>query len=141
MKKTLVLVTVLSLIVALSACTAFKNEFNPNLPTQTSSVAAENQNLETLQTPAPNTPSVEVSVPSAPANEAPALITREEALNAALNAAGLKRADVFDVDVELDRERGVLVWEVEFETLKFEYSYDVNANDGTVTKSEREFND
>lgn len=66
------------------------------------------------------------------------VITREEALEIALKNAGLKQADIHDLDIELDRERGVNVWEVDFDYGNMEYSYDINAETGSVTRVENE---
>ena len=68
-------------------------------------------------------------------------ITRERAIELALQAASLTENEVFNIEADLDKERGGLVWEVEFETREHEYSYDVHAENGTVTKTERERND
>ena len=65
-------------------------------------------------------------------------ITRDRALEIALDKAGVKQADIHDLDVELDRERGVTVWEVDFDHGNLEYSYDVDAESGAITKVGRE---
>ncbi len=67
-----------------------------------------------------------------------ALLTRDQALAIALQAAGLTKADVRDVDAELDREWGATLWEVDFESGTTEYSYDVDAYTGQVVKREKE---
>lgn len=68
-------------------------------------------------------------------------ITRDEALNIALADAGLKKADVRDIDVELDYERSLKVYEVDFESGGFEYSYDINAISGEIVQREKELDD
>lgn len=65
-------------------------------------------------------------------------ITRDKALSIALADAGLKKADVRDIDVELDYERSLKVYEVDFETAGFEYSYEINALSGEILKREKE---
>ena len=65
-------------------------------------------------------------------------IGKEAAINAALAHAGLKRADVRDLKCELDRENGVMVYEVEFDCRGFEYDYDIDARTGAVLKSKKE---
>lgn len=65
-------------------------------------------------------------------------LTREQAIELALQNAGLSREQVFDLEAELDRERGNLVWEVDFDTRDYEYSYDIHAETGAVTKVKRE---
>ncbi len=68
-------------------------------------------------------------------------ITRSEAINIALKHAGLKKADVRGLEAELDRERSTVVWEVDFEKGRYDYSYDINAKTGKIIKSEREIDD
>ena len=65
-------------------------------------------------------------------------IGKEAAVNAALAHAGLKRADVRDLKCELDRENGVMVYEVEFESGLFDYEYDIDAVTGKILKSKKE---
>ncbi len=65
-------------------------------------------------------------------------VTKEQAIEIALKAAGLTKAEVTELEGELDKERSVPVWEVSFETREKEYDYDIHANDGTVTKAETE---
>lgn len=59
-------------------------------------------------------------------------IDREEAINIALKEAGLSREQVRELEAEKDRERGVLVYEVEFEHGRKEYSYEIRVSDGKV---------
>ena len=65
------------------------------------------------------------------------LLTRQEAVDAALKAAGVKEADARDLDTELDRERGTPVWEVDFEVGTTEYDYDIDAATGEVLKADK----
>ena len=67
-----------------------------------------------------------------------AVISREKAKSIALNHAGLKEADVRELEIELDKEKGVLVYEVSFESGKYEYDYDINAVTGAIKFSEKE---
>lgn len=66
-------------------------------------------------------------------------ITKETAINAALAHAGLERNKVRDLKCELDRENGVMVYEVEFESGLYDYEYDIDAYTGKVLKSKKEF--
>lgn len=68
-------------------------------------------------------------------------ISKSQAVEIALKAAGLKKADVAELETELDEERRVPVWEVSFETRQVEYSYEINAENGKIVKSESERND
>ena len=71
-------------------------------------------------------------------NNSAKIITREEALEIALKEAGLKQADIYDIDVEFDKEFGTGVWEVDFESGNLEYSYDINAQTGAIIKAEKD---
>ncbi len=65
-------------------------------------------------------------------------IGKEAAINAALTHAGLERSKVRDLQCELDRENGVMVYEVEFESGLYDYEYDIDAATGKVLKSKKE---
>ncbi len=65
-------------------------------------------------------------------------ITRERALEIALEAAGAKQEDIRDLKIELDDEHGTKVWEVDFDYGNKEYSYDINYTTGAITKVEHE---
>lgn len=66
------------------------------------------------------------------------LLTREEAVSIALKAAGVAKADVRDLEAELDRERATTVWEVDFEVGNTDYSYDIDAATGKILHQEKE---
>ncbi len=68
-------------------------------------------------------------------------ISRETAIKIALEHAGFRQADVRELDAELDRERGVYEWEVEFEKGGYEYSYDIDAATGKILWSKKELED
>ncbi|MBR2500283.1 MAG: PepSY domain-containing protein [Clostridia bacterium] len=59
-------------------------------------------------------------------------IGKEKAKEIALNKAKLKAADVKFLRVELDKENGVYIYEVEFQNGLTEYSADIKAIDGTI---------
>lgn len=67
-------------------------------------------------------------------------IGSSKATSIALNSAGLKKSQVRDFSCELDSERGVKVYEVDFEYGKYEYSYDINAVTGKIVHKEKERN-
>lgn len=70
-----------------------------------------------------------------------AKVSKEEAKAAALKHAGLAENEVKFLKAELDKERKGLVYEVEFDSGKYEYDYEVSAETGKVLKSEKEFRD
>ena len=65
-------------------------------------------------------------------------ITRESAINIALNHAGFKESDVINLTTEYDRTLSGDEWEVEFDKDGYEYSYEINAATGDIIKSEKE---
>ena len=65
-------------------------------------------------------------------------ISREKAKEIALKHAGVKEEDIFDFEAELDREKGVFVWEIGFETKSDEYDYHINALTKKIEFSKKE---
>ncbi|MGN1345185.1 MAG: PepSY domain-containing protein, partial [Eubacteriales bacterium] len=66
-----------------------------------------------------------------------AYIGSERALEIALDHAGLSEAEVYGLEVEIDYEHGVMVYEVEFDVIGYEYDYDINAVTGEIVKYHR----
>ena len=65
-------------------------------------------------------------------------ISRENAIENALNHIGASRKDVFDLEADFDKDLNQPIWEVDFEHDGHEYSYDIDAVSGEVLKIERE---
>lgn len=65
-------------------------------------------------------------------------ITVEKALDLALSSAGLTREQVWDIDVELERKFGQMVFEVSFDAGQYEYEIYINAESGEIVKSFKE---
>ena len=65
-------------------------------------------------------------------------ITTEEALSVALKNSGFSQQDVWDVDIELEKKFGQMVFEVNFNAGQYEYEYYVNAENGEIVKSFKE---
>ncbi len=70
-----------------------------------------------------------------------AYIGQDKAKEAALAHAGLSADDVAYVEVDIDTENGVLVYEIEFKYNGYEYDYDINALNGEIVKSKKEVDD
>ena len=64
-----------------------------------------------------------------------------KAKSIALNHAGVSENEAYDMDIELDDEDGILVYEVEFKSGGMEYSYEINAATGAILKHESELDD
>lgn len=65
-------------------------------------------------------------------------ITKEEAKNIALADAKLKESDLTYIDVEFDFDDGMMIYDVEFKTNKYELEYEINAKNGNVLNKEKD---
>lgn len=65
-------------------------------------------------------------------------IGNDAALSAALTHAGLSRDAVKNIEIELDYEYGLMVYEVEFESGSAEYEYGIDARSGDIIWVENE---
>ena len=72
------------------------------------------------------------------ANASSGAVTRSKAESTALNHAGLKKSQVRDLECELDYERGVKVYEVSFESGRYDYEYTVDAGTGKILHWEKD---
>lgn len=70
-----------------------------------------------------------------------AYIGKEKAKQIALNAAKLKEKDVKNLKTEFDSDKGVFIYEVEFDFGNKEYEYDINAKTGKIVKTDIEIDD
>ncbi|HZK56840.1 MAG TPA: PepSY domain-containing protein [Clostridia bacterium] len=59
-------------------------------------------------------------------------IGMDTAKNIALRHAGLAESYIKDLEIELDRENGVIIYEVEFKYKGLEHEYEINATTGTI---------
>ncbi len=87
--------------------------------------------------PQPEKPDRQPDAPSGQKTD----IGNAKAKSIALNHAGVKQDAVYDMEVELDEEDGILVYEVEFKSGNMEYSYEIDAASGAVLKHESERDD
>ena len=55
--------------------------------------------------------------------------------------AGLSEAQATQLKVELDRDDGKLVYDVEFKSAGYEYDYEIDAVKGTILQSDKELDD
>ena len=76
-----------------------------------------------------------------PTADAESLIGKEKAKQIALDHAGVNASDAKAVECELDRENGKAVYEVEFDSGEYEYSYEINGSNGKVISHEKERKD
>lgn len=68
-------------------------------------------------------------------------ITKDQAKAIVLKHTGLKETEISRYKAELDRERNHLVYEIEFNAGKYEYEYEVNAENGKIIKNQKEYRD
>ena len=61
-------------------------------------------------------------------------IGQDAALSIALDHAGLTSSQIYELDMELDSEDGIMVYEIEFESSAGEYEYDIHAHTGQIVK-------
>ncbi len=162
-KKILLVITALSLVI-LTACTAPVNE-----TVQTTTTTQPVSKTETTAPP-PSTTKPETEVATAapepssePESKAPAKqttikeepktssqpestskaaeIPKEKAIEAALNHAKISPADAKFVKAEIDFDRGIKHYDVEFKSAGFEYDYEIDIETGKILKYEKEFDD
>ena len=67
------------------------------------------------------------------------LISKEEAIAAALSHAGLEQNQVTALKAELDRDDGRCEYDIGFRHGNWEYEYEINAETGAVITWEREY--
>ena len=68
-------------------------------------------------------------------------MTREEAMQAALDYAGLKAEQVTFTKVQMDRDDGRQVYEIEFVCNGIEYEMDVDIHTGRIYDTDRDYFD
>ena len=137
MKKLCSILAVICIVALLAGCSASDTSGqtvprSTGDPTPTSGAPLTPDSTSAAFSPSPTT--------SQPTTSQPA-VTREQAIELALKAAGLTREQVYGLEAEPDRERGGIYWEVEFETREHEYSYDIHTETGEIVRTEKERND
>ena len=167
MKKLLVTVFVVSLVLALSACSAddvsrFKsfvagldeqkvadtiNDLQKLAPADatatledvpTTATEPQGDKAKPVTEPQVDKANLVTEPQTTPPADEKTFITRDKAIELALNHAKLTRTQVRDLETELDRERTGVFWEVDFESGGYEYSYDINAETEAIAKVEKE---
>lgn len=78
---------------------------------------------------------------TAPAATEQAYIGAESAKNIALEHASLSASEVYGLEAELDRERGVVVYDVSFDADGFDYDYEIDAVSGEILRADKERDD
>ena len=70
-----------------------------------------------------------------------AYIGEEKAKEIAFAHAGIAAEDIYFYEMDMDVEKGVMVYEIDFKCGGYEYEYDVDAQTGDVVKNKKEIDD
>lgn len=81
------------------------------------------------------------STVSGSAGTSGAALDADAAVAAALRHAGVAESDVFGLECELDEDDGRWSYEIEFQTARTEYEYEIDAASGAILKAESERED
>lgn len=68
-------------------------------------------------------------------------VGKDKAKQAALRHAGVKEADAKQLKIELDRDGGRYIYEIEFKYSGYEYEYEIDAASGSVLTHDKERDD
>ena len=74
-------------------------------------------------------------------NSKASYISEEQAKNAALSHAGVSANAITAYESDLDREHGIMVYDIDFKCEGFEYEYEIDAATGSVLKNQKERDD
>ena len=143
MKKLLSVLLILVLSLSLSACGNKEGSKTNQIDKNSQAESAYNTGNATSSTAEAPTSEATFDTSVALTSDATfdtsvAQISRSRAIEIALAHAGVNSSDAYDIEAELDREYGVTVWEVEFESGGYDYSYDINALTEEVLKNKKE---
>lgn len=133
MKKILILALTLTLSLLLTACGRAMNDITSDAESIGDSVVSGAENAADRVTD---------GAESTAKNDEKSMnlmagITANDAKNAALSHAGLEESQVSNIDIDLDRDNGVLIYEVDFNSGNTEYDYDINAETGEVISADK----
>ncbi|MBR2852246.1 MAG: PepSY domain-containing protein [Anaerotignum sp.] len=53
----------------------------------------------------------------------------------------MKASEVRDLDIEKDRDDGIVKYEIDFESGRMEYEYEIHAETGKILKAEKDYDD
>lgn len=134
MKNIITLVLCLCLVFSLAACGRAMSDMSSDAESIGDSVVSDTQS-----TVDKITSGTESTVKKAEDDSINLMagITAKDAKLAALKHAGLDENQVSDVDVDLDRDNGKLIYEVDFNFGNTEYDYDIDAETGNVISADK----
>ncbi len=76
-----------------------------------------------------------------PASTSTSKISKEEAKSIAFKHASVKAKDVYGLEISLDTDDGIAVYEIEFKSGKYEYKYEINAKTGKILDFDKDIDD
>lgn len=133
MKKIIALTFVFALVMSLTACGGMMGDVTSDVESMGDSIISGTQSTVDKATEG-----VESMIGGEEKSmDLMAGITAKHAKETALRHAGLNESQVSDVDVDLDRENGKLIYEVDFISGNTEYDYDINAETGEVISADK----
>lgn len=133
MKKIIALTFVFALVMSLTACGGMMGDVTSDVESMGDSIISGTQSTVDKATEG-----VESMIGGEEKSmDLMAGITAKHAKETALRHAGLDESQVSDVDVDLDRENGKLIYEVDFISGNTEYDYDINAETGEVISANK----
>lgn len=133
MKKIIALTFVFALVMSLTACGGMMGDVTSDVESMGDSIISGTQSTVDKATEG-----VESMMGGDDKSmDLMAGITAKHAKETALRHAGLNESQVSDVDVDLDRENGKLIYEVDFISGNTEYDYDINAETGEVISADK----
>ena len=86
-------------------------------------------------------PSQSQSVASLGTASSKAYIGEAKAKAIALEHANVAEKDIWNYEWELDGDKGIMVYEIEFKLDGYEYDYEINATTGAIVKNQKERDD
>lgn len=107
---------------------------NANSATKTakSNEKADKSSTKSNQSTDSNTASQPAAKPDTAAPVMTGYLPRGDAIQIAVNHAGVKQADIWDLSCKLEEEDGVMIYQVEFEHGQYEYEYEIDAKTGKI---------
>lgn len=127
-RKLIVTLFAISLLLSLTACDMNMRNDSPEDDDKT----IGNNTASSIISSLDNTPS---------ASQAETKIDEARAKEIALEHAGLNEENITGYRIELDRDYGAISYEIEFYSGNYEYDYDINAENGSIIKSQKDIID
>ncbi len=129
MKKIITFVLCLTFILSLTACGRAANDMTSDAESMGDSIVSGTESVVDDAASAVKGDDKKMNLMAG--------ISAKEAKEAALKHAKLQESQVSDVDVDLDRDNGKLIYEVDFNSGNTEYDYDIDAETGAVISADK----